>query len=151
MTKSQKNNNTSTSAVERKDAIIARLGELRSKNERANYITTKSGKTLKDRKLEDFEKKYADELDEIACDYRDINKVLYKTKVADNESPIIDEAKNEILEAYLGIEEVPEDGDRIERQNYFKGIKAMFKALRTGAIADLEKELKEIEKKESKA
>ena len=145
------NNQSSTQTVERKDAVIARLGELRAKNEKANYITTKSGKTLRDRKLEDFEKKYADELDEIAGDYRDINKVLYKNEVADNESPIIDEAKNEILEAYLGIEEVPEDGDRIERQLYFKGIKAMFKALRTGAIADLEKELREIEKKENKA
>ena len=150
MAKSQKNN-PSIQAVERKDAVIARLENLRGKNEKANYITTKSGKTLKDRKLEDFEKKYEKELNEIAEDYRDINKVLYKTEVKDNESPIIDEAKNEILEAYLGIEEVPEDGDRIERQNYFKGIKAMFKALRTGAIADLEKELKAIEKKESKA
>ena len=146
-----KETKSSTQAVERKDVVIERLEELRGKNEKANYITTKSGKTLRDRKLEDFEKKYEKELDEIAEDYRDINKVLYKSEVAENESPIIDEAKNEILEAYLGIEEVPEDGDRIERQLYFKGIKAMFKALRTGAIADLEKELKEIEKKENKA
>ena len=146
-----KETKSSTQAVERKDVVIERLEELRGKNEKENYITTKSGKTLRDRKLADFEKKYEKELDEIAEDYRDINKVLYKSEVAENESPIIDEAKNEILEAYLGIEEVPEDGDRIERQLYFKGIKAMFKALRTGAIADLEKELKEIEKKENKA
>ena len=144
MTKNVEKNNQSTQTVEEKiESIREKMAELRDKNVDSNFIVTKSGVKLPDRQFEDFQKKYSDEMDKVAMDYEGINKVLYKRNVADNESPIINEMRNYLIEVYFGIKE--EDGE------FWKAVKGLFKSLRIGKLNDLEKQLKALEKKEDEA
>ena len=121
----------------------ARLKVLKDKNAEKMQIKTKSGKFIPDFKLRAFEKQYEKELSKVAEDFREINSTIYDSNVKEGESPIIEEAKDFFLEDYLGFEKLDEDADGIERGNYYKAVKAFFKALRDGEIAKLTAELKE--------
>ena len=138
------NNNQSTQTVEEKiESIREKMAELRDKNVDSNYIVTKSGVKLPDKQFEDFQKKYSDEMDKVAMDYEGINKVLYKRDVKENESPIINEMRDYLIEVYFGI--------TAEDYEFWKAVKGLFKSLRTGKLNDLEKQLKALEKKENEA
>ena len=119
----------------------ARLETLKGKNEEKMQIKTKSGKFIPDFKLRAFEKQYEKELGKVAEDFREINSTIYDSNVPEGESPIIEEAKDFFLEEYLGFEPLSEDADGIEKGNYYKAVKAFFKALRDGAIAELTAQL----------
>ena len=104
-------------------------------------IKTKSGKFIPDFKLRAFEKQYEKELGKVAEDFREINSTIYDSNVPEGESPIIEEAKDFFLEEYLGFEPLDGDADGIEKGNYYKAVKAFFKALRDGEIAELTAQL----------
>ena len=119
-----------------------RLNNLVKKNEEKMMVETKTGKVIPDFKLMDFQKRFEPELEEVKKDYKDIKSVIYKNEVKDGEMPLIDEAKDYMMETYLGLKPIKEDDDGREKALYFKGVKAFFIALRQGEIEEIKKEIK---------
>ena len=133
--------NKSNLTDEQKEQKEARLKVLKDKNAEKMHIKTKSGKLIPDFKLKAFEKQYAKELGKVAEDFREINSTIYDSNVPEGQSPIIEEAKDFFLEEYLGFQPLAEDADGVEKGNYYKAVKAFFKALRDGEIAEIVEQL----------
>ena len=117
-----------------------RLENLRKKNQEKMMIETNSGGLIPDFKLKAFEKQYKPELSKVAQDFRQINGVIYDN-VPDGENPIIPEARDYLIEEYLGFTPLDKEADGREKSNYYKAVKAFFKALRDGEIEELVAEL----------